>query len=71
VPQVKCLLGVICDFGRLMALDNGWAYNAIKAVGNYGEMFDRNLGDGSPLKLPRGKNELWTRGGLMYAPPIR
>ena len=54
-----------------MALDNKWAYNAIKAVGNYGEMFERNLGQGSPLKLPRGKNELWSRGGLMYSAPIR
>ena len=71
VPQVKRLLGVVGDFGRLMALDNRWAYYAIKAVGNYGEMFDRNLGESSPLKLPRGKNDLWTRGGLMYAPPIR
>ncbi len=70
-PQVRRLLGKVGDFGRFMALDNKWAYNAIKAVGNYGEMFDRNLGEGSPLKLPRGKNDLWTRGGLMYAPPIR
>jgi len=71
VPQTKRLLGVVGDFGRLMALDNKWAYNAVKAVGNYGEIFDRNLGEGGPLKLPRGKNDLWTRGGLMYAPPIR
>jgi len=69
--QVKRLLGVVGDYGKFMALDNRWAFNAIKAVGNYGEMFDRNLGAGSPLKLPRGENELWTRGGLMYAPPIR
>jgi general L-amino acid transport system substrate-binding protein len=70
-PQVKRLLGVVGDYGKFMALDNKWAYNAIKAVGNYGEMFERSLGQGSPLKLPRGKNDLWTRGGLMYAPPIR
>jgi general L-amino acid transport system substrate-binding protein len=70
-PQVKRLLGTTGDFGKFIALDNHWAYNAIKAVGNYGEMFDRNLGEGSPLKMPRGKNDLWTRGGLMYAPPIR
>ena len=48
-----------------------WAYNAIKAVGNYGEVFERNLGMGSAVKLPRGLNDLWNRGGLMYAPPVR
>lgn len=67
----KRLLGVTGDHGRFMALDNKWAYYAIKAVGNYGEMFERNLGQGSPLKLPRGKNDLWSRGGLMYSAPIR
>ncbi|MBN8907885.1 MAG: amino acid ABC transporter substrate-binding protein [Rhodospirillales bacterium] len=70
-PTVKRLLGQTGDFGKFMALDNRWAYWAIKAVGNYGEMFDRNLGKDSPLKLPRGKNDLWTRGGLMYAAPFR
>ncbi|MBS0640779.1 MAG: amino acid ABC transporter substrate-binding protein, partial [Proteobacteria bacterium] len=70
-PQTKRLLGVIGDYGGFMALDNKWAYNAIKAVGNYGEIFERNLGQGSAMKLPRGANDLWTRGGLMYAPPIR
>ena len=54
-----------------MGLDRRWAYNAIKAVGNYGEIFERNLGMGSAVKLPRGLNDLWTRGGLMYAPPVR
>jgi general L-amino acid transport system substrate-binding protein len=54
-----------------MGIDRRWAYNAIKAVGNYGEVFDRNLGKDSPINLPRGLNDLWTRGGLMYAPPIR
>lgn len=70
-PQTKRLLGVLGDYGNFMALDNKWAYNAIKAVGNYGEMFERNLGQGSAMKLPRGANDLWTRGGLMYAAPIR
>ena len=51
-----------------MALDNKWAFNAIKAVGNYGEMFERNFG---PLKMSRGKNALWSKGGLMYSAPIR
>jgi general L-amino acid transport system substrate-binding protein len=68
---VKRLLGVVGDFGRFMALDNKWAFNAFRAVGNYGEMFDRNLGEGSPLRLPRAKNDLWSRGGLMYPAPIR
>jgi general L-amino acid transport system substrate-binding protein len=54
-----------------MGLDRRWAYNAIKAVGNYGEIFERNLGRGSPIGLARGVNDLWTRGGLMYAMPIR
>ncbi len=67
----KRLLGVTGDFGRFMALDNKWAYNAIKSVGNYGEIFDRSLGQNGVLKLPRGKNALWNRGGLLYSPPIR
>jgi len=69
--EVRRLLGVTGDHGPMMGLDRRWAYNAIRAVGNYGEMFDRSLGAGSPLGLPRGLNDLWTRGGLMYAPPIR
>ena len=70
-PAIRRLLGVSGDHGPLMGIDKRWAYNAIKAVGNYGEIFDRNLGKGSPINLPRGVNDLWTRGGLMYAPPIR
>ncbi|MBR0660736.1 amino acid ABC transporter substrate-binding protein [Neoroseomonas oryzicola] len=70
-PSVRRLLGNAGDHGPLMGLDRRWAYNAIKAVGNYGEIFERNLGSGSPIGLPRGVNDLWTRGGLMYAPPIR
>ncbi len=70
-PNIRRLLGVSGDHGPLMGLDRRWAYNAIKAVGNYGEMFERNLGSGSPIGLPRGVNNLWTRGGIMYAPPIR
>ena len=67
-PQVQRLLGGSGDAGKMMGLDNRWAYNAIKAVGNYGEMYDRHFG---PIGLPRGPNALWTNGGLMYAPPIR
>ncbi|TGV81209.1 amino acid ABC transporter substrate-binding protein, partial [Mesorhizobium sp. M00.F.Ca.ET.158.01.1.1] len=48
-----------------------WVVNIVKATGNYGEMFDRNVGSGSPLKIARGINALWTKGGLQYAPPIR
>jgi len=50
---------------------NDWAYNIVKLVGNYGEVFDRNVGAGSPLKIERGQNALWTKGGLQYAPPVR
>ena len=70
-PEIRRLLGLSGDHGPLMGLDRRWAYWAIKAVGNYGEIFERNLGMGSPIKLRRGLNDLWTRGGLMYAPPIR
>lgn len=69
--RVRRLLGVVGDYGKFMALDNRWAFNAIKAVGNYGEIFDRNMGANSPLKMPRGKNALWKDGGLMYSAPIR
>ena len=57
--------------GKALGLNDKWAYNIIKQVGNYGEMFDRNVGKGSPLKISRGLNALWTQGGLQYAPPIR
>ncbi|WP_114392176.1 amino acid ABC transporter substrate-binding protein [Oleisolibacter albus] len=70
-PNVQRLLGVTGDMGKMLGLDNQWALRAIKAVGNYGEMFERNVGKGSPLKLERGLNAQWTNGGLMYAPPIR
>lgn len=70
-PNVQRLLGVTGGFGRMIGLDDRWAYNALKAVGNYGEIFERNLGKGSPLGLARGVNALWKDGGLIYAPPIR
>ena len=70
-PDVKRMLGVTPGMGKALGLDEKWAYNAIKAVGNYGEIFERNVGDESPLKLDRGLNALWTKGGLMYAMPIR
>jgi len=70
-PNVKRILGVTPGMGKALGLDEKWAYNAIKAVGNYGEIFDKHLGLGSPLKLERGYNNLWNKGGLVYAPPIR
>ncbi len=70
-PNVLRLLGVSEDTGKLLGLDKEWAYRAIKQVGNYGESFERNLGPKTPLNLPRGVNNLWNKGGLMYAPPIR
>ena len=70
-PQVQRLLGVAEDLGKALQLDRDWAYRAIKAVGNYGEIYERNLGSASPMKLPRGANRLWSKGGLIYAPPLR
>ncbi|TVR11351.1 MAG: amino acid ABC transporter substrate-binding protein [Salinarimonadaceae bacterium] len=70
-PVVRRLLGVEGDFGRMLGLDEDWAYNVIKHVGNYGEVYARNIGEGSPLRIQRGLNALWTRGGLQYGHPIR
>ncbi|HRK57366.1 MAG TPA: amino acid ABC transporter substrate-binding protein [Burkholderiaceae bacterium] len=70
-PVVRRLLGVGEDSGRLLGLQADWLVEAIRAVGNYGEIFERNVGAQSALKLPRGANALWTEGGLMYAPPVR
>ena len=70
-PDVKRLLGTEGKFGEPMGLTNDWAYRIIKHVGNYGEVFERTVGNGSPLKISRGQNAQWTKGGLQYAPPIR
>lgn len=70
-PTVKRLLGVTPGLGAALGVDEKWAYNIIKMVGNYGEIFDRNVGKDSKLQLPRGLNAQWTQGGLMYAPPFR
>lgn len=70
-PKVRRLLGMDGSFGEDIGLTTDWAANVIKAVGNYGEIFDRNIGDGSPLEIARGLNALWTQGGIQYAPPIR
>ena len=68
--DAKRLLGATDELGKSLGLDKDWAYRIIKQVGNYGEVFERNLGAGSPLKLERGLNALWTGGGLLYAPPF-
>jgi general L-amino acid transport system substrate-binding protein len=70
-PEIKRLLGVEGDFGTPIGLDKGWAYNIIKTVGNYGEIYDKNVGPNTALRLERGINALWTNGGIQYAPPIR
>ncbi len=70
-PAIKRMLGVTPGMGKALGLDEKWAYNEIKMVGNYGEIFERTLGMGSPMKFERGLNSLWTKGGLMYAIPIR
>jgi general L-amino acid transport system substrate-binding protein len=70
-PAVGRILGSTEDTGKLLGLDKSWAANAIKAVGNYGEIFERNVGPKSALGMPRGNNNLWNKGGFMYAPPVR
>jgi general L-amino acid transport system substrate-binding protein len=72
-PDIKRFLGEEKDqtIGKDLGLDEKWAYNVVKAVGNYGESFERNIGQGSNLKIARGLNALWSKGGLQYAPPIR
>jgi len=70
-PEIRRLLGLEGQFGEGMGLTNDWAYRIIKAVGNYGEVFERNVGQGSSLKIARGLNALWTKGGLQYGLPVR
>jgi general L-amino acid transport system substrate-binding protein len=69
-PEVKRMLGGSPGMSKQLGLADDWAYQVIKAVGNYGEIYDRTLGEGSTLKLPRGLNKLWSDGGLMYSPPF-
>lgn len=70
-PAIQRLMGTGEDMGKLLGLDKAWAYKAVKAVGNYGEIFERHVGGQSQLKLPRGANRLWNQGGLIYPPPVR
>lgn len=69
--EVRLLLGLDPGPGRALGLDDAWALQAIRQVGNYGEIFARNLGEGSPIGVDRGLNDLWRRGGLLYSPPFR
>lgn len=70
-PEIRRLLGKEGSFGEGMGLTNEWAYHVISQLGNYAEMYERNVGMGSPLAIPRGINALWSNGGIVYAPPIR
>ena len=70
-PEIKRLLGTEGKFGESIGLTTDWAYRIVKHIGNYGESFERTVGNGSLLKIARGQNGLWTKGGLQYAPPVR
>nr|WP_246728390.1 amino acid ABC transporter substrate-binding protein [Microvirga terricola] len=70
-PEIQRMLGVTGDFGKMIGLDNRWAYNIIKGIGNYSDVFERNLGEKTALGLTRGPNQQWSKGGLLYAPPFR
>jgi len=70
-PKIQRFLGVSPGNGKALGLDEKWAYNIVKFIGNYGEVFERNVGPNTPLGIERGLNALWTQGGLMYAPPFK
>ena len=70
-PEIKRLLGTEGKYGEAVGLTNDWAVRIIRHIGNYGESFERNVGQGSPLKIQRGQNALWTKGGLQYGQPVR
>jgi general L-amino acid transport system substrate-binding protein len=70
-PEIKRFVGTEGNYGEQLGLTKDWAVRIIKLVGNYGESFERNVGQGSPLKIERGLNKLWNQGGIQYAPPIR
>lgn len=70
-PEIQRLLGVSGEYGEMLGLSKDWAYNIVKAIGNYGESFERNIGPDTAIGLERGLNQLWTRGGILYAPPFR
>src|SRR6201989_1482536 len=70
-PEIKRLVGTEGNYGEQLGLTKDWVVRIVKLVGNYGEVFERNVGQGSPLKIERGLNRLWSKGGIQYAPPIR
>ena len=70
-PEIKRFVGTEGNFGEQLGLTKDWAVRIVKLVGNYGESFERNVGQGSTLKIERGLNKLWNKGGIQYAPPIR
>jgi len=70
-PAIRRFVGQEGEFGRMLGLDNAWALNAVRAAGNFAEIYERNLGVESRLGIPRGLNQLWSMGGVLYAPPIR
>ena len=70
-PEIKRMLGAEGSQGEELGLSKDWAYQIIKQVGNYGEIFERNIGTNTPIGLARGLNALWTKGGLQYSPPFR
>jgi general L-amino acid transport system substrate-binding protein len=70
-PETRRMLGAEGQYGEALGLTNDWVYRIVKHLGNYGEVFERNIGQGSPLKIVRGLNALWTKGGLQYGPPFR
>jgi general L-amino acid transport system substrate-binding protein len=70
-PDVRRFAGVEGGLGKMLGLEDEWAIRAVRAVGNYGEIYERNLGTKSRLGIPRGLNQLWSMGGILYAPPQR
>ncbi|MBT5295022.1 MAG: amino acid ABC transporter substrate-binding protein, partial [Octadecabacter sp.] len=70
-PEINRLLGTEDELGAKIGLDADWAMNAIMAGGNYGELFEKNIGENTPIGLARGLNAMWTEGGLIYSPPFR
>ena len=70
-PEIKRLLGVEGNYGEMLGLSPDWAIHAIKAGGNYGEIFEKYIGESTAIGLTRGLNRLWTKGGILYAPPFR
>jgi general L-amino acid transport system substrate-binding protein len=70
-PEINRMLGTEGELGAMLGLDKDWAHKIIKSVGNYGEVFERNIGENTPIGLSRGQNAQWTNGGLLYSPPFR